>query len=82
MKVHYARGFFPNENFPGGGGAESIFILKWGQILRAGTKQNDQFMLSKKMYLPKMVGHTIPMTARGGQKPRGAVLSSPQSWCF
>ena len=44
MKVHYARDFFPLRIFREGG-AESIFILKWGQIFRAGTKQNDQFLL-------------------------------------
>ena len=48
MKVHYARDFFPLRIFREGG-AESICILKWGQILRGGsTKQNYQFMLSKK----------------------------------
>ena len=38
MKVHYARGFFPNENFPGGGGGREHIHPKMGPNFQGGHK--------------------------------------------
>ena len=83
MKVHYARGFFPNENFPGGGGGREHIHPKMGPNSQGGHKTKwSIYAIKKKCICLKWWATPSPWQLGGDKNPGGRCFHPPRVGVF